>query len=203
MGNPGTFSAISSKGDSFVISYSLYCKPKLSEKRSTLKGKNLLLLCREMKNICKKKIHFPHPLQSLSRAILCFYKKTMDQYQTANVQADLCLVYSQFQIKHFFQPKSIDIFFLIFFKNICCGCLLEVPLWGTSNKYSQHMILWRYKKNIFLWIQLLSGTLSSWWLIFTWQSIVREIILTILYEGKIFKLSNARGVFSLRRKCSS
>ena len=29
----------------------------------------------------------------------------------------------------------------------CCGYSLEVPPWGTSNEYPQHMFLWRNKKN--------------------------------------------------------
>ena len=50
---------------------------------------------------------------------------------------------------YFFQLKIIDIF-LFLHKNICCGYSLEVPHWGTSNEYPQHMFLWRNKKNIFL-----------------------------------------------------
>ena len=33
-------------------------------------------------------------------------------------------------------------------KNICCGYSLEVPQWGTSNEYPQHMFSSRDKKNI-------------------------------------------------------
>ena len=36
----------------------------------------------------------------------------------------------------------------ICFSNICCGYSLEVPPWGTSNEYPQHMFLWRNKKFI-------------------------------------------------------
>ena len=39
-------------------------------------------------------------------------------------------------------------FFLFLHENICCGYSLEVPQWGTSNEYPQHMFLWRNKKNI-------------------------------------------------------
>ena len=40
-------------------------------------------------------------------------------------------------------------FYLIFLhKNICCGYSLEVPHWGTSNEYPQHMFWCRNKKNI-------------------------------------------------------
>ena len=31
-------------------------------------------------------------------------------------------------------------------RNICCGCLLELPHWGDSNKYPQHMFLGVIKK---------------------------------------------------------
>ena len=40
------------------------------------------------------------------------------------------------------------IFFLFLHKNICCGCSLEVPQWGASNEYPQHMFSWRNKKDI-------------------------------------------------------
>ena len=30
----------------------------------------------------------------------------------------------------------------------CCGYSLEVPQWGTSNEYPQHMFSWRNKKKI-------------------------------------------------------
>ena len=33
-------------------------------------------------------------------------------------------------------------------KNICCGYSLEVPHWGTSNEYPQHMFSLRNKKDI-------------------------------------------------------
>ena len=40
------------------------------------------------------------------------------------------------------------IFFLITSQNICCGYSLEVPQWGTSNEYPQHMFLWKIRKII-------------------------------------------------------
>ena len=52
---------------------------------------------------------------------------------------------SQFKIKHFFNWTEL-IFLLISHENICCGYSLEVPLWGTSNEYPQHIFLWRNKK---------------------------------------------------------
>ena len=57
-------------------------------------------------------------------------------------------------IRCFFYSKSIGIF-LISPWNIWCGYSLEVPRWGTSNEYPQHMFLWRNKK-IFTWYPLLS-----------------------------------------------
>ena len=41
-------------------------------------------------------------------------------------------------------------FFLFLHKNISCGYSLEVPHWGTSKEYPQHMFLWWNKKNIYL-----------------------------------------------------
>ena len=40
------------------------------------------------------------------------------------------------------------IFFLFLYENICCGYSLEVPQWGTSNEYPQHMFSYRNKKII-------------------------------------------------------
>ena len=43
------------------------------------------------------------------------------------------------------------IFFLFLHENIIyCGYSLEVPQWGTSDEYPQHMFSWRNKKNIYL-----------------------------------------------------
>ena len=55
---------------------------------------------------------------------------------------------TQVQIRHFFQPKSTDIFSSLH-ENICCGYSLEVPQRGTSNEYPQHMFSWINKKKIF------------------------------------------------------
>ena len=46
----------------------------------------------------------------------------------------------------FFNQK-VFIFFLFLNENICYGHSLELPLQGDSNEYSQHMFLWRNKKN--------------------------------------------------------
>ena len=35
-------------------------------------------------------------------------------------------------------------------KTLYCGYSLEVPHWGTSDEYPQHVFLWRNKKNNFL-----------------------------------------------------
>ena len=50
----------------------------------------------------------------------------------------------------FFQSKKYINFFLFLHKNICCGYSLEVPQWGTSNEYPQHMFSWRNKENVYL-----------------------------------------------------
>ena len=46
----------------------------------------------------------------------------------------------ELQSRHFFQPN-----FLFLHENICCGYSLEVPQWGTSNEYPQHMFSWGKK----------------------------------------------------------
>ena len=48
---------------------------------------------------------------------------------------------------------QVNIFFLFIHKPICCGYSLEVPRWGTSNEYWQHLVLWKKKKyiNTFWW----------------------------------------------------
>ena len=45
---------------------------------------------------------------------------------------------------------NVLIFCLFFPENICCGYSLEAPWGGGSNKYPQHMFLWRNQKNIYL-----------------------------------------------------
>ena len=45
-----------------------------------------------------------------------------------------------------FQIKNSDIFH-ISAQNLDCGYLLELPQWGSSNKYPQSMFLSRNKKN--------------------------------------------------------
>ena len=45
-----------------------------------------------------------------------------------------------------FQTKNSNIF-RISAQNIDCGYLLELPQWGSSNKYPQSMFLSRNKKN--------------------------------------------------------
>ena len=68
---------------------------------------------------------------------------------------------SQLEIRLLFNQKLL-IFFLFVRKTICCGYSLEVPHWGTSNEYPQHMFSWRNKKNIFLaWLLIWSYDQSS------------------------------------------
>ena len=45
---------------------------------------------------------------------------------------------------------SVQNFSYFLYENVCCGYSLEVPHWGTSNEYPQHMFSLRNKKNIFL-----------------------------------------------------
>ena len=53
----------------------------------------------------------------------------------------------------FFQPQIFNIF-LNFLQKHRLWYSLEVPQWGTSNEYQQHMFCWRNKKNI-MWISTL------------------------------------------------
>ena len=61
--------------------------------------------------------------------------------------AEQSLLYrqSKFKIRHFFQPKNIDVFLISPQKHMLWYSL-EVPHWGISNEYPQYMFLWR---NIF------------------------------------------------------
>ena len=59
-----------------------------------------------------------------------------------------------------FQWKSPENFLLN--KNICCGYSLEVPPWGTSNEYPQHMFSLRNKKNINIATYYLELYLELW-----------------------------------------
>ena len=53
---------------------------------------------------------------------------------------------------------KIILFFLFLHKNICCGYSLELPWWGNSNKYPQHMFLWRNKIYIYWTIPMSTHT---------------------------------------------
>ena len=50
-------------------------------------------------------------------------------------------------------PESIDIFFIIFQKKHMLWYSLEVPQWGTSNEYPQHLLLLGIKKTIYLLVK--------------------------------------------------
>ena len=41
----------------------------------------------------------------------------------------------------------------IYWMDICCRCTLELPLWGTSNVYQQHISYWK-QRNLFWNIHL-------------------------------------------------
>ena len=58
----------------------------------------------------------------------------------------------------FFNQRQL-ISFLFLQQNICCGYSLEVPHWGTSDEYPQHMLLWRNKDIHTFWLEkgILSG----------------------------------------------
>ena len=53
--------------------------------------------------------------------------------------------------KVLFQLKIIDFFFISLQKHMLWYSL-EVPHWGTSNEYPQHMFSWRNKKNVFFFV---------------------------------------------------
>ena len=87
---------------------------------------------------------------------------------------------------------TYEIFFLFLHKSICCGYSLEVPQWGTSNEYLQHMFSWRNKKNInTFWLKNMPnlelyrltetliwagynpfGKCFPWWIIFSFKEIL-------------------------------
>ena len=50
--------------------------------------------------------------------------------------------------KVLFLSRKVFIFFFFLHKSICYWYSLEVPHWGTSNEYPQHMFSWRNRKNI-------------------------------------------------------
>ena len=55
---------------------------------------------------------------------------------------------------------NLGIIFLFLRKNICCGYSLEVPRWGASNEYPQHMLLWRTGEN-YPWIIVKYSSLTN------------------------------------------
>ena len=55
----------------------------------------------------------------------------------------------------FFHLKSTDIFLLLH-ENNCCGCSLEVPQWGTSNEYPQHVSCRAGVSNEYPWQHMFS-----------------------------------------------
>ena len=59
--------------------------------------------------------------------------------------------------------QNIDIFFLFLEENIRCVYSLEVPRWGTSNEYPQHMFSSKNKQNIYLkiWTLFLARVMKS------------------------------------------
>ena len=65
--------------------------------------------------------------------------------QRTTVLAGRELGRSDLQIQCFCHPKSIE-FFWFLHENVCCGYSLEVPHWGTSNNYPEHLSSWRNKK---------------------------------------------------------
>ena len=70
--------------------------------------------------------------------------------------------YEYYDVEHreriLFLNKTVWIFFLFLHENICCGYPLEVPCWGASNDYPQHMFLWRNK--ILSWCLFLSRAIQ-------------------------------------------
>ena len=56
-------------------------------------------------------------------------------------------------------------FFLFLDKNICCGYSLEVPRWGASNEYPQHMFSLRNKEDISIFRMKKAPYLLLWSLV--------------------------------------
>ena len=96
----------------------------------------------------------------------------------------------------FFQPKQVLIFFLFLHENICCGYSLEVPQWGTSNEYPQHIFSWRNKKNIYqipFLIQSCGASLSVPQIDISGKKILQVTLQSICYNiyGQLLLLSTS------------
>ena len=88
-----------------------------------------------------------------------YYQKVLVEKKTSSGATCMPYIHCSTYLLHisiatdraiFFIRKML-ISFLFLHENIHCGYSLEVPRWGASNEYPQHMFLWRNKKNI-MWI---------------------------------------------------
>ena len=100
--------------------------------------------CRNRRNtnILPHRLHVQQAIKQVC-GIIKFYYLSTDKWSKSTCPTKIYLL-------------KIVIFFLFLEENICCGYSLEVPQWGTSNKYPQHMFSLRNKKNIHLIIWILS-----------------------------------------------
>ena len=94
-----------------------------------------------------------------ANADLGFYCLLLTSFKTVLRQRCITKHCSKLQKKHFFQPKSIDIF-LISAQKICCGYSLEVPHWGASNEYPQYTFFCAGINKYYLDTPLLSGAMT-------------------------------------------
>ena len=96
-----------------------------------------------------------HNLPRITQAyILCIKKGNKIWLEAKNCRnyCVQCTLYSAIDnhrglVKEEYLVIILGSFFLFLHKNIYCGYSLEVPCWGTSNEYPQHMCLWTNHEN--------------------------------------------------------
>ena len=122
-------------------------------------------------------------LHEMSMPIFWGKKEKKIKLSSADIATDKAL---------FFIWKLL-ISFLFLNENICCGYSLEVPQWGTSNKYPQHMFSLRNKK-IIMWIPPL---ICSYVLKFLASMLTTKQELSLLFLSDIFLWTTRMLVVSL------
>ena len=81
-------------------------------------------------------------------------------------------------LEFFFQQKIL----IFLHKNIRCGYILEVPQWGASNEYPQHMFSCKNKKNISTF-RLKKRILSrAMWHTFWWRNKKKVLFWYLCYK---------------------
>ena len=152
--------------------YSSWCVCPAKTKTSHLYLYNVISLC-----ICLMKLHilgYPNGTKNRVTSLHCntvWYESSLVTCCTVFFLT-MQLIWSHLQIRCPFQPKSTDIC-LILHKNICCGYSFEVPRWGTSNEYPQHMLMQRNTKTS-CGYPILSGAMMMYFSLYhvSWQLIL-------------------------------